>query len=395
MNSFRRKLVNLMGPADDFDVAVIGGGIMGCATALNLARGGMRTVVLERRGLCMEASGVNAGTLTHRTGRASMQPYYTRSIAMWKTAGQWLGDDVGFRERGGLTVAFNEKQADRATADFERRKQQEVEVELIDGDRARSIEPNLSKHAVLASYFPRDAYANSSRTGYAFQKALKACGVSIRTNSEVQGLEAGDGGFSIRTSTEPVRAKRVLISSGAWVRKVMAMLGYQFADTVAVRVNMMSVTERMPRLFSSLITHANSGLTLKQPDNGTVLIGGGWQGRGDPYSGQADLVRENVTTNFRLTHSVFPGIEAARLVRTWLGFEVRLPGDEPIAGPLPGLPNAFVIGGFQSGWTGGPYIGRLMADAMLGREPELPLFDPAHALHRTPLTKPHMQDETV
>jgi glycine/D-amino acid oxidase-like deaminating enzyme len=86
-----------------------------------------------------------------------MQPYYTRSIAMWKTAGQWLGDDVGFRERGGLTVAFNEKQADRATADFERRKQQEVEVELIDGDRARSIEPNLSKHAVLASYFPRDA----------------------------------------------------------------------------------------------------------------------------------------------------------------------------------------------------------------------------------------------
>jgi glycine/D-amino acid oxidase-like deaminating enzyme len=122
----------------------------------------------------------------------------------------------------------------------------------------------------------------------------------------VQGLEIGDSGFSIRTSTEPVRAKRVLISSGAWVRKVMAMLGYQFADTVAVRVNMMSVTERMPRLFSSLITHANSGLTLKQPDNGTVLIGGGWQGRGDPYSGQADLVRENVTTNFRLTHSVFP-----------------------------------------------------------------------------------------
>ena len=63
MNSFGPKVVNLVGPADDFDVAVIGGGIMGCATALNLARGGMRTVLLERRGLCMEASGVNAGTL--------------------------------------------------------------------------------------------------------------------------------------------------------------------------------------------------------------------------------------------------------------------------------------------------------------------------------------------
>lgn len=382
-----------MGPADDFDVAVIGGGIMGCATALNLARGGMRTILLDRRGLCMEASGVNAGTLTHRTGRPAMQSYYTRSIAMWKTAGQWLGDDVGYRERGGLTVAFNDKQAERASADFKLRKQQEVEVELIDGDHARTIEPNLSKDCVLASYFPRDAYANSSRTGYAFQKALKAAGVSIRTNSEVQGLEPRDGGFSIRTSTGRLRAKRVLISSGAWVRKAVGMLGYQFDDTVAVRVNMMSVTERMPRLFSSLITHANSGLTLKQPDNGTVLIGGGWQGKGDPYSGQADLVRENITTNFRLTHSVFPGIEATRLVRTWLGFEVRLPKDAPIAGPLPGMPDAFVIGGFQSGWTGGPYIGKLMADLMLGREPELPLFDPAQVLHRTLFNEPHRQDK--
>src|SRR6185436_6178469 len=76
MNSFRPKVMNLMGAADDFDMAVIGGGIMGCATALNLARGGMRTVLLDRRGLCMEASGVNAGTLTHRTGPVSMQPYY-------------------------------------------------------------------------------------------------------------------------------------------------------------------------------------------------------------------------------------------------------------------------------------------------------------------------------
>jgi len=371
-----------MGPAIDFDVAVIGGGIMGCSTALNLAGGGMRTVLLERRGLCMEASGVNAGTLTHRTGPVSMQPFYTRSIAMWKNASQWLGDDVGFRERGGLTVAFNEKEAVRATQDFKLRKQQEVEIELIDGDRAREIEPNLSKHAVLASHFPRDAYANSSRTGYAFQKALKSCGVLIMTNSEVQGFESGDGGYCIRTSTGQVTAKRIVISSGAWVRKVVAMLGYQFTDAVAVRVNMMSVTERMPKLFSTLITHANSGLTLKQPDNGTVLIGGGWQGRGDPYTGQTDLVRENVTTNFRLAHSVFPGIEATRLVRTWLGFEVRLPGDEPMAGPLPGISNAFLIGGFQSGWTGGPYIGRLMADLMLGRDPELPLFDPSHAFRR-------------
>lgn len=371
-----------MAPANEFDVAVIGGGIMGCATALNLARSGMRACIIERRGLCMEASGVNAGTLTHRTGPVSMQPYYKRSIAMWKSAPQWLGSDVGFKERGGLTVAFNEKEAERTRADFALRKQQEVEIELIDGRQARMLEPNLAENAVLASYFPRDGYANSNQTGYAFHKALRSSGARVLTNAEVHRIDGGDGGFTILAGAERVRARRIVLSSGAWVRSLLAMLDLRFNCTVTVRVNMMSVTERMPRLFSTIVTHANSGLTLKQPDNGTVLIGGGWQGRGNPRIRETEMNRDNVATNFRLTHSAFKGIEATRLVRSWFGFEARLASEDPFAGALPGMPNAFAVGCFHSGWTAGPYVGKLMADLVLGKELELPLFDPAHVIER-------------
>ena len=87
---------------DTLDAAVIGGGAMGCTTALHLARGGMRVSLLERRGLCMEASGVNAGTLTLQTKQVALVPYALRGYQLWRTASEWFGMDVGVRPKGGL-----------------------------------------------------------------------------------------------------------------------------------------------------------------------------------------------------------------------------------------------------------------------------------------------------
>jgi len=53
-----------------------------------------------------------------------------------------------------------------------------------------------------------------------------------------------------------------------------------------------------------------------------------------------------------------------------------------VAGLLPGLANAFVLGGFHSGWAAGPYVGKLMTSLICGKEPELPLFDPARVIRR-------------
>ena len=79
-----------------FDVAVIGAGVMGCATALFLARGGMRVVLLDRGEICREASGVNAGTLTMQMTRAALIPYALHAHDMWMNMPAWCagGDEV-------------------------------------------------------------------------------------------------------------------------------------------------------------------------------------------------------------------------------------------------------------------------------------------------------------
>ena len=64
----------------------------------------------------------------------------------------------------------------------------------------------------------------------------------------------------------------------------------------------------------------------------------------------------------------------ARLARCWAGFEAETADALPAAGALPGIADAYVCGSVHSGYTSGPYIAKLLADRILGREPEMPLF---------------------
>ena len=99
-------------PGDSsFDAAVVGGGLLGCAVALFLARNGMKTALVERGGLCREASGVNAGTLTMQMTRAALIPYALEAHRMWASAREWLGHDVGVTACDGLSLAFTEGEA--------------------------------------------------------------------------------------------------------------------------------------------------------------------------------------------------------------------------------------------------------------------------------------------
>jgi sarcosine oxidase, subunit beta len=153
-------------------------------------------------------------------------------------------------------------------------------------------------------------------------------------------------------------------------------------------VNTVCVTERAPPLVHAVIGHATGLLTLKQKENGTVLIGGGWQGRGTPETGRGEVVGDTLRTNLRLAQFALPEVAALRVVRAWTGFEPNVDDFYPLAGAVPGVSGAFVLGCVRGGYTIGPYIGRLMGELMLGREPEMPLFDPGRF---TTLTRNHQE----
>lgn len=357
-----------------YDAVVVGGGVMGCSTALNLSHGGMSVAVVERRGLGVGASGVNAGTLSLQIKRAALVPYALKSRERWATTAQRLGVDVHYHMPGGLTVAFTDEEAQELTVRMTERKEAGIDLVLIDGKKAKELEPGLCDGVVLASYSHMDGYANSSMTGRAYRHALLRAGVALYEGEPVIGIEREGGRYVVRTPAGTIAGKRLVIAAGAWVKNIALMLGVDFP--INVRVNMVSVTERLPRMIKKIVGHAYGLLTMKQSDNGTMLIGGGWQGIGDPERGPYEVIPENLEGNLRLALVAVPALRPARIVRTWLGLEANVPDYFPLCGDLPGNPDAFIIGCVRGGYTIGPYMGELLAQHILGREPEMPIFNP-------------------
>jgi sarcosine oxidase subunit beta len=360
--------------AGEYDVLVLGGGIMGCSTALRLTEAGMRVAVLERGRLCAAASGVNAGTLSLQIKRAALIPYALRGLEIWRTMAERLGTDVGFHVRGGLAVAFTEEEVEVLRARMSERRAAGAPIEIVDAKQARRIEPGLSEAVVLASHCPVDGYSNSSLIGLAFRKALARSAVEVREASEVHRIERQGAGWAVWTGGAELRGRRLVLAAGAWLGPVAALLGVHLP--VHVRVNQVAVTDRNAPLFRAIVGHALGVLTLKQSDNGTVLIGGGWQGTGGPESSSTEVILDNLVGNIRLARFAIPALAGTRLVRVWHGLEAHVPDFLPLAGALGRGDDVFVLGCVRGGYTIGPYIGRLLADRILGREPELPLFDP-------------------
>jgi len=357
-----------------FDLAVVGGGVMGCAAALRAAAGGMRVVLIEQAALGSGASGVNAGTLSLQIKRLKLMPYALQGYAWWQEA----GEAVGFHRTGGLTLAFNTSEAALLHERMTQKRAAGAPIELISANEVAEREPGLTRRVVSASWCHADGYANSSRTGMYFRGLLAAAGVETREHSQVQDIMREAGGFSLVTAAGRVRATRLLLAAGAWTHRLAVQIGLDLP--IRVRVNTVAVTERAPRLVEAVIGHVTGLLTLKQKPNGTVLIGGGWQGRGTPTEGRGEVVAETLLTNLRLAQFALPGVGALRMVRAWTGFEANVPDFYPLAGAIPGVPNAFMLACVRGGFTIGPCIGRLIGDLILGHEPELPLFDPARFL---------------
>jgi glycine/D-amino acid oxidase-like deaminating enzyme len=352
------------------DIAVVGGGIMGCATALRLAEAGMRAIVLEAGDLGQGASGVNAGTLSVQIKRVKLIPYALRGRALWEAA----GEAVGYRRTGGFTLAFTEREAALLHERMSLKRDAGAAIEFVSPNEVATREPGLSRRIVAASWCAADGFANSSLTGRFYRARLRDAGVAWREGAAVTRIDRDAGGFALAAGGETVRARRLLLACGAWLGEAARLIGVDLP--VRARVNTVSVTERGPRLVASVIGHATGLLTLKQKPNGTVLIGGGWQGVGTPSEGRGRVALDSLVPNLRLARHAVPGLAALRVVRSWTGFEASVPDAYPLAGAAPGVADAFILGCVRGGYTIGPYIARLMGDLILGREPELPLFDP-------------------
>ncbi|MCC7425887.1 MAG: FAD-binding oxidoreductase, partial [Alphaproteobacteria bacterium] len=188
-----------------------------------------------------------------------------------------------------------------------------------------------------------------------------------------------DGGEAVR-----VPARRILLAANMWVRPMLDWFGLRDLP-IKGRANLMIVTERMRPVIRSILRVVEQ-ISLKQTDNGTFLIGGDaavpWSD--DPEQTPLDLDPAIVLWRLGIAAHAIPALCETRMLRTWHGWDGYAPDNQPLVGPIPGVPDAYVMACMRSGWTAGPYAGKLMAQTLLGQTPDrtlfIPEFDPARLL---------------
>ena len=356
------------------EVLVIGGGLHGMSAALQLARDGARVRLVERETVGRHASGVNAGGVRRLGRHVAELPLSEKALAMWREMPELVGDDCGFTPSGQIKIAESE-------ADLELLKARAEEVrglgyeheEIIDQAALRELIPAVAEHCAGAMIVRGDGFADPYRTCIAFRRAAVAAGVEIDEGVAVEALEREGDIWRARTSAGDYQAPEVVNCAGAWG----AVLAGQLGEPVPVRAAayMMMVTQAVPRFVEPVVGLASRKLSLKQMANGTVVIGGGFEGKPDVATGKTALDVQGLAKSAEITCTIFPILRGACLVRAWAGIDGEAADKIPVIGRSlvhEGLTHAFGFSGH--GFQLMPAVGRALADLIRTGQPGLPLL---------------------
>lgn len=364
------------------DTLVIGAGTLGLMTALRLAERGVDVTVLERGAPMGEASGVNAGSLAAQNKMLAMMPHTLAALKLWEGMADYLGAEVGFARVGGLRVAMNGAERDMLERSAAEQARIGVPIEWLEGDALRRRASFLGEQVVAASHASVDCFANPLLFAPALLGRAVARGVQVHDRSPVAAIEPVGDGYVVKTGTGAIyRCGRLVIAAGAWSGEVARQLG--LVAPVKLDVNMIGVTAPSDVFMQGVVTHVRGILTLKQVANGTLLIGGGWIGKGTLADGRKDLDYESSLHNVRLAVRVVPAIARRTLVRQWAGYEGATPDSCPYLGAIPGCENAYMLACARGGWTLAPILSKMLTELMMDHDTELPhrAFSPGRFAH--------------
>jgi sarcosine oxidase, subunit beta len=374
-----------LSPQSHYDVAVVGGGITGCATAYHLARAGARVVLLERSEVGTEASGRNAGSLHGQIQSVSYNekgPKWAReflpalafvlgSLAIWRGLSEELGVDLEVKTKGGLLLVDDPTQMRRVEEKVAIERDGGLDSKIISRQELRDIAPYVAEGMIGAELSPVEGKANPMVAAPAFARQAEKAGADIRPRVTMLGVEASDQYAALATQSGTVQADQVVLASGRELSAQAAKLGLRLPITSEpVQV---AATEPVAPLIEHLVYYAGAPLTLKQARAGTLLIGGGWPARTHPVTGYPLVDMQSLRSNLGVALHVAPCLRDVLVVRSWAGIGTGTPDERPVIGRLPGL-SRVLVGLFPYlGLTAGPLMGRVLADLALGLDPGLDL----------------------
>jgi sarcosine oxidase subunit beta len=345
------------------DVIVIGGGIVGCSTALHLARRGQSVILLERDQAGIRASGVNFGGVRQH-GRALAEiPLSFRSRAIWADLANLIGTDGEFTITGHLRLARKDADINLLQLHLQAVSLYGLTLEFLDRADLDRRFPWLGPHTIAGTYCPSDGQANPRLIAPAFAAAARAAGAGVIEGAEVTAATQ-DGDFRVETRDGRRFEAPVLVNAaGAWANTVAAWFGEQVS--LVPEVPQVMVTEPAPYRFQPVLGVIGGDLYFRQIPRGNVIFGGG-QGRANADHTRSRPLPEISASAAAEAARIVPEIRHLNIIRTWTGVDGDTPDGSPIVGPSATTPGLFHAFGFCGhGFQLGPGVGAVLAELIV------------------------------
>lgn len=408
----------------EVDVVVIGGGIIGASTALELAERGLRVALCEKGGIGQEQSSRNWGWVRISRRDPREVALMAEALRIWSTLDKRTGRDTGYRKAGIVFTCAN----DEEYANHERWNRNlegyQLQSRMISGSEFKNLFPGAQMDIKGALFTAADGRAEPQRAAPAIAEAARDKGAAILTECAVRGIETAGGRISgVITERGPIACSAVVLAGGAWSSLFAGMFGL---DLPQLKV-MNSVLRTKPLEGGPEQAIWANGFALRKRQDGGYTIASGHENIVDivpksfRYASRfrAAFTKEWRSLNFRLSgrfldearipdrwsmdeaspfeynrvldpkpstklsdkalanlKTAFPVFEKVEIAQRWAGYIDVTPDAVPVISEIDTIPGFHIATGFSGhGFGIGPAAGRLMADIVTGRTP---IVEPAN-----------------
>lgn len=324
--------------AQNYDIVVIGGGLVGSALAYGLACGEAHVAMLDEGDRALRAAHGNFGLVWVQGKGVDCAPYvrWTRASARrWPELALRLredtGIDVALSQPGGLHLCLSERER-------EARAQQVVRigaggaaarVEMLDRKTLAELLPGVGPDVAGASYCHEDGHVDPLRLLHALQAGFVRLGGTLLTAASVRTVASNGAAFTLTSARGRVHAARVVLAAGLGSAALASQLGLS-APLSAQRGQIVAL-QRMPPCLPLPVE------TMRQTAVGTVLLG-------DSQEDVADTQTSTGVLSAIAARAVraMPTLAAAQVVRCWAALRVLTPDGYPIYEQSRAAPGAFL-----------------------------------------------------
>lgn len=358
------------------DVIIIGGGIIGCNIAYDLAKRNVKSLVIDKASAVgTEASWAGAGILTSHASTHEPYPILCRSsLALYPALAEELRVetqiDIELIQSGTLSVFFDSTEAAGLIGLADRRVKRGFSAEVLTAEQAWQLEPALSKSIAGGVLFPEDAQVRNPKMVTALTKAAAKLGAKFQVGNPVTDFirvreDGAERVVGVVVNGETYYADTFVIAAGCWTGTLTAQLDVPIH--VEPAKGQIVLVEAMPPLFERTID--GLGIYIVPRADGKILLGATVEFVGYDKTATVDGAKQMIDAGI----AIAPQLADSTFVQTWVGLRPYAKRG-PLLGYLPGYDNVVLASGhFKNGILLAPITGQLIAELITTGQPSLSL----------------------